>query len=78
MKHLTVTQIESLMKAADDTVMPSAPDRERLCDRNKLLFLLCYEHGLRISECLSLTRASVRRGYLQVRARKKGKRTDER
>jgi site-specific recombinase XerD len=37
-----------------------------------------YEHGLRISECLSLTRAHVRRGYLSIKAKKKGKRADER
>jgi integrase len=77
-KHLTVEQIEALVKAANDTVRSAAPDRERLCERNRLMFLMCYEHGLRISECLSLTRAHVRRGYLSIKAKKKGKRADER
>jgi integrase len=77
MKHLQPSQIEALVKAANETVMPTAADRERLIDRNRLLFTMCYEHGLRISECLSLTRAHVRRGYLSIKGKKKGKRTDE-
>jgi integrase len=40
--------------------------------------LLLSEHAMRISECLSLTRAHVKRGYLQLRPKKKGKRSDER
>jgi len=64
MKHLTGEQVAALIEAADT-------------DRNKLLFRLLYEHGLRISECLSLTRAHVRRGYLQIKGKKKGKRADE-
>jgi integrase len=64
MKHLQVEQVGALIGAADT-------------DRNKLLFRLLYEHGLRISECLSLTRAHVRRGYLQIKGKKKGKRADE-
>jgi integrase len=64
MKHLSRTQVEALIAAADG-------------DRNKLLFRLTYEHGLRISETLGLTRAHVRRGYLSIRGKKKGKRTDE-
>jgi integrase len=64
MKHLTGEQIADLIEAAGT-------------DRNKLLFRLLYEHGLRISEALSLTRAHVRRGYLQIKGKKKGKRADE-
>lgn len=64
MKHLSSEDVAALIAAADT-------------DRNKLLFRLLYEHGLRISECLSLTRAHVRRGYLQIKGKKKGKRTDE-
>jgi integrase len=36
-----------------------------------------YQHGLRISEALSLTRSSIKRGYLRVVAKKKGKPSDE-
>jgi site-specific recombinase XerD len=64
MKHLSSDQVAALIQAADT-------------DRNELLFRLLYEHGLRISECLSLTRAHVRRGYLQIKGKKKGKRADE-
>ena len=65
MKHLSPEQVAALIEAAGT-------------DRNRLLFRLLYEHGLRISECLSLTRAHVRRGYLQIKGKKKGKRADER
>jgi integrase len=65
MKHLSREQVGRLIAAAES-------------DRDKLLFTMCYEHGLRISECLSLTRAHVRRGYLSIRGKKKGKRADER
>ena len=65
MKHLSVEAVGRLIEAADG-------------DRNKLLFKLLFEHGLRISECLALTKGSMQRGgYLRVRARKKGKHTDE-
>jgi integrase len=65
MKHLQVEQVAALIEAAEG-------------DRNKLLFKLLFEHGLRISECLALTQSSMQRGgYLRVRARKKGKHTDE-
>lgn len=46
-------------------------------DRNRLLLTLTYEHGLRISEALSITKSHVRRGYLSIKGRKKGKRADE-
>jgi integrase len=64
MKHLQKSQVDALIAAADT-------------DRNKLLFTLLFQHGLRISECLALTRSSVVRGYLQIKPRKKGKRSDE-
>jgi integrase len=65
MKHLQVEQVAALIEAAEG-------------DRNKLLFKLLFEHGLRISECLALTQSSMQRGgYLRVRAKKKGKHTDE-
>jgi integrase len=64
MKHLSTTQTAALIAAADT-------------DRNKLLLTMCYQHALRISECLSLTRSHVRRGYLSIKGKKKGKRADE-
>ena len=64
MKHLQVGQVQALLAAAES-------------DRNRLFLTIIYEHGLRVSEALSLTRAHVRRGYLQIRGKKKGKRTDE-
>jgi len=65
MKHLLPEQVQKLIEAVDG-------------ERNKLLFTMLFEHGLRISEALALTKASVQRGgYLRVRARKKGKHTDE-
>ena len=65
MKHLSTTQTAALIAAADT-------------DRNRLMLTMCYQHGLRISECLSLTPAHVKRGYLQIKGKKKGKRADER
>jgi integrase/recombinase XerC len=65
MKHLSHEQIDALIAAAES-------------DRDRLLFQLCYEHGLRISECLALTRAHVQRDFLTIRAKKNGKRSDER
>lgn len=65
MKHLNLDQVQRLIEAAEG-------------DRNKLLFTLLFEHGLRISECLALTQSSMQRGgYLRIRAKKKGKHTDE-
>jgi len=60
MKHLSSEQVAALIEAADTP-------------RNKLLFRLLYEHGLRISECLALTRTHVRCGYLQIKGKKKDK-----
>jgi integrase len=65
MKHLAPSQINDLIAAAKS-------------DRDRLLFHLCYEHGLRISECLSLTKAHVARGFLTIRGKKRGKRSEER
>jgi integrase/recombinase XerD len=64
-KHLSPEQVARLIEAADG-------------DRNRLLFRVLFEHGLRISEALSLTRGSVRRGYLRVQPTKRGKPSDER
>jgi integrase len=65
MKHLSPEAIGRLVEAAKP-------------DRDKLLFRLLYEHGMRISECLALTKGSMQRGgYLRVRARKKGRHSDE-
>jgi integrase len=65
MKHLLPEQVQRLIGAADG-------------DRNKLLFTLLFEHGMRISECLALVKGSMQRGgYLRVKARKKGRHTDE-
>jgi len=65
MKHLLPEQVQKLVGAADG-------------DRNKLLFTLLFEHGMRISECLALVKGSMQRGgYLRVQARKKGRHTDE-
>jgi site-specific recombinase XerD len=69
MKHLQPSQIEALIKAAQT-------DREE-SDRNRLFLMIVYQHGLRVSEALGLTRAHMSRGYLQIKAKKKGKRADE-
>jgi integrase len=64
-KHLSVEAVGRLIEAADG-------------DRNTLLFTLLFQHGMRISECLALVKGSMQRGgYLRVRARKKGKHSDE-
>jgi integrase len=65
MKHLSHDQIDALIAAAES-------------DRDRLLFRLCYEHGLRISECLALTRANAQRDFLTIKAKKRGKRSEER
>lgn len=64
MKHLRVDQVRALIAAAGT-------------DRNRLFLEVIYQHGLRVSEALALTRGSVKRGFLQVKPRKKGKRSDE-
>ena len=65
MKHLQVEQVHALIRAAKT-------------DRDKLLFALLFQHGMRISEALALTKGSVQRGgYLRVRAKKRGKHSDE-
>jgi integrase len=63
-KHLSPEAVRALIAATDG-------------ERNKLLLTLTYEHGLRISEALSITKSHVRRGYLSIKGRKKGKRADE-
>jgi len=63
-KHLSPEQVRDLIAATCG-------------DRNKLLLTLTYEHGLRISEALSITKSHVRRGYLSIKGKKKGKRADE-
>jgi integrase/recombinase XerD len=64
MKHLSPDQVQALRAAAET-------------DRNRLFLTIIYEHGLRVSEALALTRAHVKRGYLQIKPKKKGKRSDE-
>jgi len=64
-KHLTSSQVQALIAAATT-------------DRNRLFLSVIYEHALRVSEALALTGGSVRRGYLQIKGKKKGKRADER
>jgi len=49
MKHLLPDQVQRLIEAVDG-------------ERNKLLFTMLFEHGLRISEALALTKSSVQRG----------------
>ena len=53
MKHLSSEAVGRLIAAETD--------------RDRLLFRLTYEHARRISETLALTRAHVRRGYLDER-----------
>jgi integrase/recombinase XerC len=65
MKHLSPDQVQALLAAADT-------------DRNRLFLTVIYQHGLRVSEALSLTRGSLKRGYLQIKGKKNGKRADER
>ena len=64
MKHLTHEQVIRLLAATDS---PKA----------RLLFSLCYEHGLRVSECLALTPVRVKAGYLDTRPLKDGKATSQ-
>lgn len=65
MKHLSVEAVGRLVEAAEG-------------DRNKLLFAVLFEHGMRISEALALTKGSMQRGgYLRIRAKKKGRHSDE-
>jgi len=65
MKHLAPQQVADLIKAAQT-------------DRDRLLLTVVYQHGMRISEALGLTKGHVVRGYLQLKGKKKGKRADER
>jgi integrase len=65
MKHLSLEQVGALIRAAQS-------------DRDRLLLTIIYQHGLRVSEALSLTRGHVVRGYLQLKPKKKGRRADER
>src|SRR5208282_4937966 len=65
MKHLTHNQVEQLLGAADS-------------EKTKLLFSLCYEHGLRVSECLALTPIRVKAGFLDTKPLKDGKATSQR
>ena len=65
MKHLSAEAVNALLAAADS-------------DRNRLFLAVIYQHGLRVSEALALTKGSVHRGYLRVKPRKKGKPADER
>jgi site-specific recombinase XerD len=64
-KHLSVEAVGRLIEAADT-------------DRNRLFLSVIYQHGLRVSEALALTRGSVKRGYLQIKGKKNGRRADER
>lgn len=65
MKHLEQSQVQALLRAAET-------------DRNRLFLSVIYQHGLRVSECLALTRGSVKRGFLQIKGKKNGRRADER
>lgn len=64
MKHLSQTQVSALLEAADSP-------------RTRLLFTLCYEHGLRISEALAMRPASVKDGFLNTKPLKDGKVTSQ-
>jgi hypothetical protein len=64
-KHLNIEAVQALLAAAHT-------------DRNRLFLTVIYEHALRVSEAISLTRGSVLRGYLQIKGKKNGRRTDER
>jgi|CZKR01.1.fsa_nt_gi site-specific recombinase XerD len=77
MKHLSVEQVGRLVEVAGETVRQNAPDRSRLVARNELFLKIIYQHGLRVSEAISLTRGHVQRGFLVIRGKKKGKRTTE-
>ena len=65
MKHLDHVQVTNLISA---TTNP----------RNRLLLTMCYEHGLRISECLALTPRRVHSGFLDTMPLKDGKITSQR
>jgi site-specific recombinase XerD len=76
-KHLSVEQVGRLVEVAGETVRQSAPDRERLVARNELFLKIIYQHGLRVSEAISLTHGHVQGGFLVIHGKKKGKRTTE-
>jgi integrase/recombinase XerD len=64
MKHLSHAQVNALLAEIESA-------------KERLLFTLCYEHGLRISEALALTPSRVRGGYLNTRPLKDGKVTSQ-
>ena len=53
MQHLTMDEIKRLVEA-----IPNA--------RQKLMILVGFEHGLRVSELINLTREDIRDGYVSV------------
>lgn len=62
MRHLSIQQVSALLAATRS-------------DRDRLLLTLCYEHGLRVSEAIALTGASVKNGYIETHPGKNGKPT---
>lgn len=53
MNHLTASEIKSLLREIPDT-------------RQRLMLRVAFLHGLRVSEVTSLTRESIRDGYVAV------------
>jgi integrase len=53
MQHLTMDEIKRLVEA-----IPNA--------RQKLMILVGFEHGLRVSELINLTKEDIRDGYVSV------------
>src|SRR5450759_4552284 len=70
MKPLSHEQTDALIKAAQTYRAES--------DRNRLFLMIVYQHGLRVSEAIGLTRGHIQRGFLVIKGKKKGKRTTER
>lgn len=64
MNHLTKDELKSLLKE-----IPS--------QRSRLMILVAYLHGLRVSEVISLTGSSVRDGYLTVKRLKGSLKTSQ-
>jgi len=62
MAYLSNTEVRALIDATESK-------------RDRLLLTMCYEHALRISECLALTPARVQRGHLLTHPGKNGKMT---
>ncbi len=66
MKSLTKIELDSLLSVA-----------RRHSERDYLMILVTFNHGLRVSETLALTRANIRDGHITVQRLKGSRRTTQ-